>query len=305
MHTISRVTATKRKGTNPVHNRFPVIPRIITLCEKMGFTYLKRGAKVKIWKRNKYKQMVSKGALSRVGHPHLSITFQGTGKPFLPLLGWRQVPGKSKRAIVFAIPKIQNKKLLSENLLHRPQSFFHNNLPISEPTLRLHTAPSNIHHNPPSLPQLSPQLLPRGGLLKLGDQASLGEQVHDDPGEAVRHCGVERVPDVDEKALLVLPLELPEPEVLARHLDDGRVKLPAVEDGVRVVVEEEAGGGAGAEAEEGDGTGGKDWRERGEDVEIGFGEGREEEGYAVDVSRAVQEKEPGAAEGVVCLSRNF
>jgi len=288
-----------------VHNRFPVIPRIIALCEKMGFTYLKRGEKVKISQRNKYKQMVSQGALSRVGHPHLSVTFQGSGKSFLPLLEWRQVPGKSKRAIVFAIPKIENKQLLSENLLHRPQSFFHNNLPISEPTLRLHTAPSNIHHNPPSFPQPPPQHLPRGRLLKLGDQASLGEQVHDDSGEAVRHCGVERVPDVDKKALLVLPLELPELEVLARHLDDGGVELPAVEDSVGVLVEEEAGGGAGAEAEEGNWAGGQDWRERGEDVEIGFGEGLEEEGYAVDVSRAVEEKEPGAAEVVVCLSRNF
>lgn len=72
-----------------------------------------------------------------------------------------------------------------------------------------------------------------------------------------------------------------------------------------VLVEEEAGGGAGAEAEEGNWAGGQDWRERGEDVEIGFGEGLEEEGYAVDVSRAVEEKEPGAAEVVVCLSRNF
>ncbi|KAG2408187.1 uncharacterized protein HKW66_Vig0030090 [Vigna angularis] len=271
----------------------------------MGFTYLKRGAKLKISKRNKYKQMVSKGVLSRVRHPHLSVRFQGTGKPFLPLLGWRQVAGKSKRAIVFAIPKIENKKLLPENLLHRPQSFLHNNLPISEPTLRLHTAPSNIHHNPPSLPQLPPQLLPRGRLLELRDQASLGEQVHDDPGEAVRHCGVERVSDVDEKALLVLPLELTEIEVLARHLDDGGIELPAMEDGLGVVVEEEAGGGAGAEAEESDGARGQYWRERGEDVEIGFSEGREEEGYAVDVSGPIEEKKPGATEGMLCLSRNF
>jgi len=119
------------------------------------------------------------------------------------------------------------------------------------------------------------------------------------------HCGVERVPDIDEEALLVLPLKLPEVEVLARHLDDGGVELPAVEDGVGIEVEEEAGGGAGAEAEEGDGAGGQYWRERGEDVEIGFGEGCEEKGYAVDVSGSVEEKKPGATKVVLCLSRNF
>ncbi|RDX79311.1 hypothetical protein CR513_40277, partial [Mucuna pruriens] len=243
--------------------------------------------------------------LSRVGRPQVRVTFQGTGKAFLPFLGLRQVPSKSKRAIVLAIPKTENKKVLPENLSHRPQSLFHNNLTIPEPVLRLHAAPSNVHHNPPSLPQPPSQLLPRGRLLKLGNQAPLGEQIHHDPREAVGHGRVQRVADVDEEALPVLPLEPAEVEILPPDLDDGGVEFPAVEDGFGIKVEEEAGGGTGAEAEEGEGAGGQKWRERGEDVEVGIGEGFEEEGYAVDVSGGVQEKEPGPAEGVLRFSRNF
>lgn len=241
----------------------------------------------------------------RVGHPQVGVTFQWTGKSILPVLKMRQVPGKSKRAIVLAIPKAHNKKALPENLSHGPQSLVHNNLPISHPILGLHAAPSHVHHHPPTLLQSPPELLPRGGLLKLGNEAPLGEQVHHDSREAVGDSGVQRVPDVDEETLLMVPLEPGEVEILAGDLEDGGVELPGVEDGDGVEIEEEAGGDAGAKAEEGEGAGGEEGRERGEDVEVGVGEGFEEEGDAVDVAGGVQKEEAGAAEGVVGFSRDF
>lgn len=78
-----------------------------------------------------------------------------------------------------------------------------------------------------------------------------------------------------------------------------------MDDGFGVELEEDAGGGAGAEAEDGEGSRRDDGREGGEDVEVGVGEGFEEERDAVDVSGTVEEEEPGAAEWMVGFSRNL
>lgn len=103
----------------------------------------------------------------------------------------------------------------------------------------------------------------------------------------------------------MFPLELPEVEELSTHFDHGRVEFPAVDDGFGVELEEDAGGGAGAEAEDGEGSRRDDGWEGGEDVEVGVGEGFEEERDAVDVSGTVEEEKPGTSEWVVGFSRNF
>lgn len=80
--------------------------------------------------------------------------------------------------------------------------------------------------------------------------------------------------------------------------EDVGIDFVALDDGVRIKTEEEAGGGPRPEAEYGDGSRREDWRESGEDVVVGLGEAFEGVvgDNAVDVSGFVQEEHGGAGE---------
>lgn len=202
--------------------------------------------------------------------------------------------------------QIQNVQVRAEDLIHGLQGLLHHPFPISARVLRLNAAPTTIDQDPAPFPQPPLQPLPGFGVLKLRDQAALGEEVHQDPGEpAPSHLPLQGVADVHEEPLRVLFLELFQAEELPPHGDHRRVELPAVDLGLGVQVENQPGGGAGPEAEDPDGARGEDGGEGGEDVEVGGGEELEEEGYAVDVAGGVEEEEAGAGELVVGPAGDF
>ncbi|KHN07000.1 Disease resistance protein [Glycine soja] len=66
----------------------------------------------------------------------------------------------------------------------------------------------------------------------------------------VQQSGLIVIINVDEEAVLVVPLKEGEVEVLVCNLDDGGVDLPTMKEDRGVVVEEETGGGTCIEAEE-------------------------------------------------------
>lgn len=91
----------KKDGANPLHYTIGshLVHKPSNFVAKNGFTLLEKGVNMKnISQRNKHKQIKSKKSkvLLRVKCPHVSITFEGTRKEFLPFLKVRQIPSESK-----------------------------------------------------------------------------------------------------------------------------------------------------------------------------------------------------------------